>query len=533
MLEWARDPQYTTVRVVGPSEDHLRANLFSHLIGLHVAALIPLPGKIADLCISFENDKRAAILGTVIPLGRKGAGRLQGVKRFSRPTRHPEFGPLSRIRVLIDEAEKVPPGIWSDADNVLSNVDGMHGLKLVSAFNPQDITGQVAERCVPPDGWESVDEDEDEDWISQKGFKVVRLDAHRSENVIEKKVIYPGIQTYEGLEMLARANGNNRQSAGYMTFGRGLYPTLTSALGVIPVSALLHWVGEFLWTKTPRGVAGVDVALEGGDDPIVATGLYGWATGFRYAITPENPQGKVLEFRNRSNELIERPVLLCNGLITLPPGPTLEMASAIQKLCRELSIDPECVMLDRTGNGAGVHDVLKTIWHSGIQGINYSESASDKRILQEDKEPAEKLYDRAATELWFATRRWLEVDSFKVSLGLDTVKLSKQLTTRHYKTGKKAKVEPKRDYKLRLGESPNEADAFTLMLHGVRMFFGDTPSVLYNSSSASSVGGSDSYEGETLISLCNRVADLDAPEGRSLPRPFGRVWAFDEQDSIE
>ena len=49
LLDWVRDPEYTTVQVVGPSENHLEANLFSHLIRMHRESKIPLPGQIGEL----------------------------------------------------------------------------------------------------------------------------------------------------------------------------------------------------------------------------------------------------------------------------------------------------------------------------------------------------------------------------------------------------------------------------------------------------------------------------------------------------
>src|SRR6185503_1821472 len=34
-LQWIRDPEYTTIKVLGPSETHLEDNLFTHLVTLH------------------------------------------------------------------------------------------------------------------------------------------------------------------------------------------------------------------------------------------------------------------------------------------------------------------------------------------------------------------------------------------------------------------------------------------------------------------------------------------------------------------
>src|SRR6185295_18708034 len=74
MLEWIRDPEYTNVKVLGPSEQHLEDNLFTHLVTLHRQSTIPLPGSVGKLFIGIDTRARkGAITGVVIPLGKKAA----------------------------------------------------------------------------------------------------------------------------------------------------------------------------------------------------------------------------------------------------------------------------------------------------------------------------------------------------------------------------------------------------------------------------------------------------------------------------
>ncbi len=82
MLEWIRDPEYTNVKVLGPSENHLEENLFTHLVTLHRQSSIPLPGDIGKLFIGSDTrSRKGSVSGVVIPLGKKAAGRIQGAKR--------------------------------------------------------------------------------------------------------------------------------------------------------------------------------------------------------------------------------------------------------------------------------------------------------------------------------------------------------------------------------------------------------------------------------------------------------------------
>ena len=105
MLEWVKDPLYTSIRAIGPTEDHLEANLFSHFVRLHQSASLPMPGEVGELFIGMSRrNQLSSIKGIVIPVGKvKKAGRLQGLKRQPRPTPHPKFGHLSPLFIFIDE----------------------------------------------------------------------------------------------------------------------------------------------------------------------------------------------------------------------------------------------------------------------------------------------------------------------------------------------------------------------------------------------------------------------------------------------
>ncbi len=137
-LDWRRDPLYTSVQVIGPSENHLQKNLFTHLVRLHRQASIQFKqAEVMQLGITTDPHERSSgIFGVVIPLGKKSSGRLQGMKAPQRPTPHPQLGTLGRIRVMLEEAENIPVGIWEDVTNILSNVSGKERFKICAPFNP-------------------------------------------------------------------------------------------------------------------------------------------------------------------------------------------------------------------------------------------------------------------------------------------------------------------------------------------------------------------------------------------------------------
>lgn len=485
MLDWLRDPEYTTVTVIGPTEDHLNRNLFSHLTRLHREATIPLPGTIGELFIGLDRrDRRGGLSGVVMPRGPKAAGKLQGAKRFQRSKPHPVFGVQSRLRALLDEIENIPGSVWSDLDNLSSNVDPdpneVEGLKIVGAFNPKDITGPVAKRAEPAKFWKNISLDADEVWTSARGWRVVRLDAEKSENVTTGEVVFPGLQTKHGLETLAMTSGG-KDSAGYLTFGRAMFPDESMYYSVVPTTSLIDWEGEFIWAGKPKKALGVDLALEGGDAAVGTVGLFGTAVGVKLAPSPAHPSGKVVMFVNKAGNPINRPAAQAERQVRFPKAATMEMAAAIREFCVREGVMPDWVMLDRTGNGAGVHDVLKKTWSPDIRGVNFSERASDLKIVEEEIDVASVLYDRVYSELWFAVGKWCEFGLLKILGGLkETDVIYKQLIDRRYDPRVTCRVESKKDWKRRQSDdvSPNEADSLCLFLHAIRMTSRVVPSGL-------------------------------------------------------
>lgn len=470
-LEWVRDPEYTTLRVLGPSEDHLEQNLFSHLVSLHKAASLPMPGEIGELFIGLDRrEQMSSIKGVVIPKGNtKKAGRLQGGHRRPRKIAHPIFGPLSRMFIFLDEIENIPNGVWLDIDNVLSEIEkGVEGFKIFGAYNPTNPTDEVGKRAEPPFGWAEVDEDKHFKWKSIRGWDVIRLDGELCENVIEGRIIFPGLQTREGLEAIAQGAGG-RNAPGYRTMGRGMYPSMGVEATVIPAGMLPKMRGEFIWYDPPQPVSSIDLALEGKDEAVYTLGKFGKATGIKYAPSLEYPEGQTVMFKDRSNQPTLRWGLQADQQFVLPKAETVGMKQAVLSMNRKAGVRPEFFACDRTGHGAGVADLLKYEWSSTIHDVNYSESAGDEKLMQEDTKVCKELYERMYSVLWFATRQWAEFGYFVINPKMDLSKLTQQLTNRRFKTNAgKAKVESKRDYESRGFGSPNDADSLTLLVHAAR-----------------------------------------------------------------
>jgi len=516
-LEWSRDPEYTTVRVLGPSENHLEENLFSHLVALHQDATIKMPGDIGDLFIGLDRrNQMSSIRGVVVPKGaNKKAGRLQGGHRRPRPAPHPIFGALSRMFIFLDEIENIPMGIWKDIDNVLGEIEkGGLGFKIFGAYNPSNATDEVGKRAEPVFGWENLDEDKHFRWKSKRGWDVLRLDGEQCENVLQNKVLYPGLQTREGLERIA-LNAGGRHSPGYRTMGRGLYPGVGVEATVIPSGMFAKFRGEYVWFQDPTPVSATDLALEGEDDAVHSIGDWGLVSGAKFPPSIDFPNGKTIMFTDSRKQIVPRWGLQLNLLITLPKGDTVAMKNEIIKLNRKAGVKPEFYACDRTGHGAGVADLIKYEWSTAIHDVNYTEGASKEKLMLEDSRTCEEEFERVYTELWFATRAWGEFGYLMINPSLDIGELTQQVTQRRFRTlcGRK-KIESKKDYKSRGFQSPGEADSLTLLVHAARKGSGLILSMRHttvdNPNGETDDWGAGEYPGGARIDPSNRTEYLDS-----------------------
>ena len=514
-LEWIRDPAYTTVRVIGPSQSHLEANLFSNLVGLHQEASLPMPGSVGELFIGeSRRNMLGSIAGLVIPIGQtRKSGRIQGAKRHPRAKAHPIFGALSRFFIFIDEFEVVPKGLHLDITNILSQVaeEGEpDNFRIFGAWNPSDASSEVAKLAEPEFGWNELDPDVHYKWRSIRGWDVIRLDGEKCENVIQGKVVYPGLQTRAGLAAMAK-NGGGRDSAGYCTMGRGVYPKFGVEMTVIPAGMWPKWIGEFIWYSEPRPVGACDLALEGGAGSVMTLGKFGLASGIKFKPTIDFPNGKIFMFRNKIGTVTPRYGLQADQQFVLPKGDSVAMTDQLINVLRKAGVTPDFFACDRTGHGAGVADMVKNQWGSAIHDVNYSDAASESKLMIEDSQTCREQFERVVSELWFALRAWGEFQHFVIAPTMELAKITPQITQRKTKTGKKSRVESKADYVDRGHQSPDEADSLTLFVHAARKGSG---LVLSRSGGAETPDNDDrwydgGYYGGQHIDVSNRTEVLD------------------------
>lgn len=459
-LDFIRDPEWTCIKMMSATAEHAKRNMFGHMRQLLKNTIVPIPNlSVKEESIQVNENNKQGIHLVTIPTGDDGKGRLRGFHpepRVGGP--HAQFGKLSRIRVIMDEAEEIPAGVWEEIDNILltRTEDDSH-VEILAATNPKDRTSKFGEKAEPVNGWASLDIDTSFQWTSSSGWNVTRLDGAQCENVIEGRVIYEGLQTREGYEDLLKKGANDPV---YFTMGRGWFPEASASTVIITEKLFDKAKGIYTFAGPTTNWGSVDQAFEGNDKVEFTTGRTGMALGWTDAVN-----GSFHKFKE------ERRCIQVEQIFQLEKADTLEQARAIMKLCKQLKISPKWLAVDRSGNGTGVHDCLKSLFGPEVLGIMWSWSATDMKILKDDDDIASDVYQDIVSEMAFAMKRFMETDTLKLNHGVKWNELEHQTTTRKYFQAGRGflRIESKKEYKKRMSNrSPDKFDSCIMGVHIVR-----------------------------------------------------------------
>ena len=293
----------------------------------------------------------------------------------------------------------------------------------------------------------------------------MRLDAARCENVIEKRIVYAGLQTYQGfMGYISRG-----RTAEAMTMARGWFPEEGMAMSIITPAMMDNSIGNVRFIGPVVPLASFDLALEGNDQVMCSYGRFGLSDGWTGLA------GKFVPFKGA------RTVLQLDGQIPFPKRATLEQTQAIIKFAKDMRISPGWLVVDRTGNGAGIHDSLCTLYGSEVMGVNYSWAATETHILGDDSQRANELYNGVVTELIFGLAKYLEFEYLKISPSFRNEELVRQATSRRYKQKGKGmvRVEPKGEYVKRTrSKSPDALDSLSMLVFLMRQRAGVTATMV-------------------------------------------------------
>ena len=473
-LDYQRDPQYTAVKCLAVNESQLKRNIFTHLYDMHESSVMEVSGSAKkDMFLGDDpTNLDSGFEGITTPQGQASTGRVKGIKSKPRQKAHPTLGRHSRLRIFVDEFQNVAEGMEKDFASPLSSAEGPDRVKIILSGNPEDAAHVFGQLSEPPDGWLTLDLEEDFHWKSKRGWNVLRLDGAKSENVIAQKEVYPGILSWQGFQDHLLKGPEHPD---YYCFARGMFPLKGAYSTVINKQQILSCVGDASFHEGSTRCGAVDIALRH-DKVIFAYGRFGMATGWVDSFNQEKNYST-----NTGTHLQSRFLFQQEGFIEISgfDSDAIKLSRRIIEVAQELNIDPKFLAVDSTGMGEGVYSYLKNYWGE-VYSINWTHPASENKIMKEDAEIPQQKYYKIGAEMWFAYQTWLSFGSLLISRACQQSFFFDEMTSRRIakNISGKRKVESKDEYRMRnRGVSPDYADSAIMIPQIIRARSGFIPSM--------------------------------------------------------
>jgi hypothetical protein len=467
-LDWRRDPFFTMIKMAAVNENHLKGTLIANVSRLCEDCHFPIPIEENDMEVRAKGShKDMGICGVLFPNGNAPSGRIRGYRpKPIRKEPHPKFGYMSRSRFMGDEAQFFSEGVFKDFGSLQSAMSGPDPVKIIMCFNPIGPDVEVVRLAMPHQGWKIEDIDILYKWKSRRGWDVLRLDGALSENVKARKIVYDGIQTFDGY--MGFVSGSSGAEAEYYEKARGWVPVKGAVNIVISSELLGRCRGNLNFIGKVLNLAHLDCAYQGEDSPILTISRYGMAN---YVLTESGDRKWFMDYLNPEQKKPRR-CFQADQQFKLPNTNPTELAEEVMRICKELGIPPDNVVVDGSGNGFGTYSHLAKYW-GNVLYIQWGRKSTDLKVLHEDQEPASAVYDNIISEMWFTMRRWMESGCFWISTTIHPSPMAEQLTTRRFNRirGSLLRVEAKPEFKSRGNPSPDEADSLIQGPHLIRERF--------------------------------------------------------------
>lgn len=379
-----------------------------------------------------SKEDKYVIEGIATDRGQDAVEKIQGT--HSRKRRY----------VVIDEAQGTPQAIFEASANLMTDPD----FRMAQLANPTRRYSEFGTWCEPTMGWAKIDPEVDTFWETRRGGVCIRLDGLKSANIKAGKTYFPFLIRQDYLDSVATAFGVG--SPRWWTFVRGWFAPEGLFGVVVPSNVLSRAETAITYNFQPTKIAALDPAFEGGDNCVLSFAEYGDSKGTKWAMNflgEERIKVRVTDTSDPLDYLIAHDVI---------------------KQCKAKGVLPENFIMDTTGAGRGVAAILQKEW-GAINKCNFGGAATERRVKNSDSEAANELFDRFVSELWWSVRAWMEEGLVGGVTG-HFKDLREQLCARQYETvkDKKISIEPKKEMKERLGYSPDEADAFAMLIELLR-----------------------------------------------------------------
>lgn len=513
LVEFFANPSKVSVYLTSPYKDSTDCGIFSALIDIYqdVIERHPyLPGKYIESQSRIKLENASARSGIRVVTADK-IGKLVG-----RKAKDPTQG---RMIFMFDEAPAFEESPKKAVLQLLNNIITVNNMIAMFAGNfaeQDDLLGAVSIPAIPM-GYSGLDIEKDVRWVTTRGGVVLRLDGHRSPNILAGVDKYLYVTTISYLSALEKINGG-KNSPGYLRFGRS-FPCLSADEKCVLNRHTIRTLGGYDDINWSAGRVEQFAFLDPGfgGDPCVCVRCFVGSRAILDNVGRTVAGKKVIYFPPECFNTI---------LLDVSPeaGETVEkqIANGFYDWVRTFGIPAVNCGFDPSMRGAITKDLLDANRSFTPLDSNLSATDTPMAAVGNKKQTARDEYFNINTEQHFNVRTILQGRQL---CGLQFCeKAVQQLCKRKwYYAGKKKKVQGKDEFKSsNNGESPNEADALVGCIRMV-VFRGmvNITEIIYGISSNQQVGSNVAIDRvkSMLASMSGKRIDNTGKNCSMLPVP--------------
>jgi len=454
LMSWMCDPSNTKILLTSTHLSGARDRIWGAVLQL-IDDIPEPPCRIVDSVglIAYVDQSTGKSYSTY-GLKLVSADKKQGSRKIGKMI----GGKAPRVILIADELGEISESVQEAAS---SNLATNPHFQMIGLSNPASKYDPFGIFCLPKGGWESVDVMNDMTWELQIGGKYIRLDAYDSPNFQlddedgEGYDYLPSQRTIdEALESLGATPDEAAKSSGFLRMFRAVF---NDSDGGETVYSIAEITKAGATNKRELGavtiLGGLDPSFSSnGDATVLKIGTLGYDGAGQHAISFGDAVRIYEDVTDRSQPR------------------NVQVAKRVVEECKKRGVKAENLAVDATGAGAPFCDILQMAFENdSFLRVQFGGAASDRKIKNDSKTTGRERYRNRASELFFIGKQFL-LGKQLFGVSSDMVK---QMTSRMFKTHKGTKglvlqVEPKDEYKKRMGESPDETDASFILLEGAR-----------------------------------------------------------------
>ncbi len=457
LINWDADPMNTLVMVTSTSLKDSKKRMWGRIERYWASApemvarghMVPSIGMLRSRVLDDGQGPTRSHSKSVEPDDR-GIALIAGEKKKEKDMVGKIIGMKApRIFLIADELPELSEALAGAFDY---NLSMNPGAQMVGIGNFNSIHDPLGVFVRPKRGYSSINAEQSSEWETEFGW-CIRFDGLKSPNFDEDVDRWPFIYNRKNLAKHRKLGENTIQ------FWR-MCRSFPCPLGV---DDCIYSDADFIagraqeivvLTTEPITLLSLDPAYtHGGDRCPAIVADFGDLDGVKTLSVRE-----VIQLREDVTRVKE--------------ARDMQIAQQFKELGNRIKCGPRNAALDGTGAGMPFASIVHTLWSNEVLIVQFGGAPSERAVFAHDPRPASEMYVNRVSELWYAGKEFMSSGQLR---GI-TDEICRQMKARRYITQKaitlRTKVEPKDDLKARLGFSPDEADAYFVMLELCRQRFG-------------------------------------------------------------